>query len=58
MNKPTTWNQSFGDFAEDVVLYWLESQGYQALERKYRCRKGELDLVLERKGVLMVVEVK
>ncbi len=54
----STWIQAFGHFAEDVVSFWLESRGYRVLERRYRCRFGELDIVSERDGTLLVVEVK
>jgi len=33
-------------------------RGYRVVARNWRCRLGELDLVLERGGVLVVCEVK
>ncbi len=34
-----------GKIGEDVAAYYLEQQGYQLLERNWRCRSGELDII-------------
>ncbi len=48
-----------GLYAEDLALEWLIAQGYQLLKRNLRQpRIGEVDLVLLRKDLLHVVEVK
>ncbi len=36
----------------------LERLGYEILERRWRCRLGEIDLVARDGGTLVVVEVK
>lgn len=58
MKRPPKWKQSFGLFAEHVVQFWLEEQGYQPLAHQYRCSRGELDLILRKGTKLLVVEVK
>ncbi len=34
-----------GKIGEDVAAYYLEQQGYRLLERNWRCRSGELDII-------------
>lgn len=36
----------------------LEQSGYQIVERNYRCRAGEIDLIARHRGYLVFVEVK
>ena len=40
------------------MLRLLRSRGWQLLSRNWRCRWGELDLVVAKPGRLLVVEVK
>ena len=44
--------------AEDLALQFLEKNGMALLARNYRCRGGELDLVMRDGGVLVFVEVR
>ncbi|WP_322903858.1 YraN family protein [Paenibacillus campi] len=34
-----------GRIGEDVAAYYLQQQGYHILERNWRCRSGELDII-------------
>lgn len=43
---------------EDYVLEHLQRQGLRLLQRNYRCRHGEIDLVMEEGPVLVFVEVR
>ena len=48
-----------GDRGEEAAAAALERRGYQVLERQYRCRWGEIDLIAwAPEGVLCFVEVK
>ena len=48
-----------GDRGERAVAAFLERRGYTLLDRQWRCRQGELDLVaLDGGGTLCFVEVK
>ncbi|MBR1634583.1 MAG: YraN family protein [Lachnospiraceae bacterium] len=47
-----------GQQYEDVAAEYLENQGYCIMERNYRRRGGELDIVAKRDGMLIVCEVK
>ena len=49
---------ALGRRAEDLACPHLEAQGLRLLERNYRCRAGELDLVMLDGGTLVVVEVR
>jgi putative endonuclease len=47
-----------GKWAEDLVSRWYEQHGYVIVARNWRCKRGELDVVAHRDGVLVVCEVK
>lgn len=47
-----------GKQSEQVVSVYLENLGYSVLERNYRCRLGEIDIIAAKDGVLCFVEVK
>lgn len=47
-----------GSFGEDRAAAWYRREGYEVLDRNWRCREGELDLVCRRGGTLVFSEVK
>jgi putative endonuclease len=47
-----------GSEGERAAAEFLEARGYRILERNYRTRLGELDLVADEGGTLVFVEVK
>lgn len=47
-----------GRAGEDRAARYLQSCGYVVLDRNWRIRDGEIDLVVTRPGELVVVEVK
>ena len=47
-----------GKWAEDLVSRWYEQHGYVIVARNWRCKRGELDVVAHKDGVLVVCEVK
>ena len=47
-----------GTRAEDRCAEALRGAGLRILERNWRCRHGEIDLVAEERGVLVFVEVR
>lgn len=54
----TRARQVLGAAGEDLSAAWYEARGYQVLARNWRCREGEIDLVLRRGATLVVCEVK
>src|SRR3989344_2498952 len=52
-------NRSTGNFGEELACKFLQKQGYKILERNFRIRGGELDIVAKDKnGDIVFVEVK
>jgi len=47
-----------GAKAEDLALRHLEAQGLTLVTRNFRCRMGELDLIMRDDGYLVFVEVR
>lgn len=47
-----------GDRGEQAAADYLQSAGYDILERKYRSKIGEIDIIAKRNNVLVFVEVK
>jgi putative endonuclease len=50
--------RSLGADGEARAAAWYEAAGYEVLARNWRCRQGELDLVVRRGRELVFVEVK
>src|SRR2546428_9757385 len=53
-----TGRSVLGAEGERVASRFLEARGYRILERNYRTRRGEIDLIAEDGRMLMFVEVK
>ncbi|MDR0945086.1 MAG: YraN family protein [Bifidobacteriaceae bacterium] len=52
-------NQELGRCGEDVARDYLEHLGFEVLDRNWRGRDGEIDIVaLDPAGALVIVEVK
>jgi putative endonuclease len=50
--------RALGAFGERLAAAHLEAKGYRILERNYRRREGEIDIVAARGGCLVFVEVR
>jgi putative endonuclease len=53
-----TGRSVLGEEGERVAARFLEARGYRILERNYRTRRGEIDLIAEDGRILVFVEVK
>ena len=51
-------NRKKGARKEAQAAAWLEGKGLQILERNYRCKKGEIDLIAREDGTYVFLEVK
>ena len=47
-----------GKVGEQAAVNYLMKQGYTILERNYRTRRGEIDLIAEKENTISFVEVK
>jgi putative endonuclease len=50
--------RALGTSGEDLAAAWYEANGYDVLARNWRCREGELDLVVGRGRDVVFCEVK
>ncbi|MCD6399184.1 YraN family protein [candidate division WOR-3 bacterium] len=50
--------QNYRDEGERLAVNYLMNKGYRILERNYRVGKLEVDLIIEKGGVIVFVEVK
>ena len=50
--------QVLGKMGEDLACQELQRRGYAILARRYRCRRGELDIVARDGQTTVFVEVK
>lgn len=53
-----TDKQVQGQAAEDDALQYLQKQGLTLVERNFRCKGGEIDLIMQDREMLVFVEVR
>lgn len=53
-----TEKQKIGNLGESVAIKFLERKGFSLIERNYRKKFGEIDIVVKKAGVIHFVEVK
>ncbi|MBV6509194.1 MAG: hypothetical protein JJLCMIEE_02262 [Acidimicrobiales bacterium] len=60
MNKATSGDprRALGAAGEEVAARWYGRRGYAVLDRNWRCREGEIDLVLRKGHEIVFCEVK
>ena len=54
----TKHRKKLGQWGENVAAHHLEAKGYEIVERNWRCRQGEIDLVARTGQAWVFVEVK
>ena len=50
--------QSLGKIGEELACTELRRRGYAILDRRYRTRHGEIDIIARHEGAIVFVEVK
>lgn len=58
ITRRRTVKQIVGEAAEDRALQYLQQQGLSLVERNFRCKGGEIDLVMQERNTLVFVEVR
>ena len=56
--NPAPFCFSLGNRGELVVSHLLKEKGYEILDKNYRCKIGEIDVIARRNGRLAFIEVK
>lgn len=51
-------NQLLGNKGEDLAVSYLQKHGYRIIERNFKARYGELDIICTKNNILVFVEVK
>lgn len=54
----TKHNQRVGAWGEETAVVWLAGKGYEVSRRNVRTPYGEIDIVAQKNGVTIFVEVK
>ena len=50
--------RSLGQFGERIAAARLEAEGYRIVDRNFRCREGEIDIIAQKGVYLVFVEVR
>lgn len=51
-------HNEIGEIGENIATTFLMKHGFRVIERNYRVRVGELDIIAEKDNVLRFIEVK
>ena len=51
-------DKALGRDGESLAASYLRNLGHKIVEKNYRCRLGEVDLIVQKKGTITFVEVK
>lgn len=51
-------NKNLGKIGEDIATKYLKDLGYEIIERNFRCRSGEIDIIAKDDEEFVFVEVK
>jgi len=57
-NRKQAHHIELGKRGEDEACNYLKKQGYKIMERDFRCRFGQIDIIAEDESTLCFIEVK
>jgi len=57
-NSKGLQNAGVGSRGEDLATAFLERKGFAIIERNFRCKSGEIDIVAREGSTLVFIEVK
>lgn len=58
MVKMTKVTKQTGDYGEDLAANYLKKHGYKILARNLTNKTGEIDILVQKRKVIVLVEVK
>ena len=56
--NPRPFGSSLGERGERAACGFLKERGYEILEKNYKCKIGEIDVIARRRGRLAFIEIK
>jgi putative endonuclease len=57
-SEPDLSKRALGAYGEMLAARWYEARGYTVVARNWRCRDGEIDLIVRRGRSVVFCEVK
>ena len=57
-NPVNNGRRQTGESGESIAVKFLKKNGYKIIERNYRCKLGEIDIIAQDNRVLAFIEVK
>ena len=51
-------NQEIGRLGEELAAKYLKKSGYMKVDRNFRCKQGEIDIIAKKGEELVFIEVK
>lgn len=48
----------FGKIGEEIATKYLKQNNYKIIERNFRCKQGEIDIIAKEKEEIVFIEVK
>lgn len=53
-----SYNKDIGSYTENIAATYLLNNGYSILDRNYRNKFGEIDIICQKDNIIIFVEIK